>query len=134
MAMIEKPMATAVRDTAIPTPTASNNGRRITSYGTPVVRRLLLSVVLLAAACGAGDDEPSRAEQARRLARDAGLGEEVADWLALAAGHPEASYRVAYGELVITQEGGERRVEAGDGVQGAVAADPGPFDEAAVER
>ena len=101
-----------------------------------MVRRLLLSVALLVSACGDGgsDAEPSRAEQARRVARDAGLGEEVADWLALAAGDPAADYRVAYGELVITQEDGERRVEAGESVQGAVATDLGPFDEAAVER
>ena len=97
--------------------------------------RLLLAAVLLVAACGGGgDDEPARAEQARQLAADAGLSEEVQDWLALAAGQPEADYRVEYGELVVTQEDGERRVDAGEGGQAALAADPGPFDEAAVER
>ena len=97
--------------------------------------RLLLAAALLVAACGGGgDDGPGRAEQARQLAADAGLSEEVQDWLALAAGQPDADYRVEYGELVVIQEDGERRVDAGEGGRAALAADPGPFDDAAVER
>ena len=94
--------------------------------------RLLLAIVLLVAACG-GDDEPTRAEQARQLARDAGLPADVQEWLVLAAGDPDADYRVAYGELVVTQEDGERRIDAGEGGEAAMAADPGGFDPAAVE-
>ena len=97
-----------------------------------MVRRLLLTIALLAA-CGGDDGEPARADQARQLAEDAGLPAEVQEWLALAAGDPDADYRVAYGELVVTQEDGERRVDAGEGGEAALAADPGGFDAAAVE-
>lgn len=105
-------------------------------------RFLLLTLAALAlAAGGCGDGEspaPARADQARQLARDAGLGPEIEDWLALAAGTPEASFRVVYGEgddrLVVTQREGERRVDAGEGARAAMPADPGPFDEAAVAR
>ena len=133
--MIEKPIATAVSATAIPTPTPRTSERRITHTVTPVSPRLLLApaVALLLVAC-AGNDDPTRADQARQLAEDAGLPEEVQDWLALAAGSPDSDYRVAYGDLVVTQQDGERRVDAGEGGQAALAADPGPFDEAAVKR
>ena len=97
-----------------------------------MIRRLLLAIALLVAACG-GDEEPTRAEQARQLARDAGLPADVQRWLALAAGDPHADYRVAYGKLVVTQEDGERRIDAGEGGEAARAADPGAFDAAAVE-
>ena len=96
--------------------------------------RLLLAAALVVAAAACSDDAPpTRAEQARQLAADAGLSEEVQDWLALAAGSPAADYRVEYGDLVVIQEDGERRVDAGAGGQAALAADPGPFDAPAVE-
>ena len=132
MAMMENPMATADSETASPTPSPSSSERRITPYGTPVIRPLLLILAVLIAACG-DDGGQRRAEQARQLARDAGLPRDVEDWLVLAAGDPGADYRVAYGELVVTQRDGERRVDAGEGGEAALAADPGPFDAAAVE-
>ncbi len=73
----------------------------------------------LLAACG--DDAPdagaSRADQARAAALEAGLDDEVADVLALAARGETATYQVRYAgptagtELVITNRGADRRVE-----------------------
>lgn len=131
-------MATVQAATEIPTPMPSRSERRITPYGTPMLRFLLLAAALGLAACGGEEATADRQGQARQLARDAGLGPEVEEWLALAAGAPDASYRVVYGEgdhrLVVTQREGERRVDAGQGGRAALPSDPGPFDEAAVAR
>lgn len=65
----------------------------------PAVRLppLLVALGLLVAACGGGDDVGGdRAEQARAAALDAGLDEDVADFLALAARGQTAVYQATY--------------------------------------
>ncbi|HEU5083150.1 MAG TPA: hypothetical protein VFU14_07415 [Acidimicrobiales bacterium] len=86
----------------------------------------LLALVL--AGCGDEVDEVTeagerRAEQARAAAVEAGLGDDVADFLALAARGDTATYRVRYPgpadgtELVVTSRPPDRRVEVvADGV------------------
>jgi len=74
--------------------------------------------VLGVPACGGGDDAGStRAEQVREVALDAGLSEEVADVLALAARGGTATFQVTYpGEdgaaLVVSQQPPNRRIDA----------------------
>lgn len=81
-----------------------------------------LLAALLAACGGDGVDEATeagerRAEQARQAALDAGLDEDVAEFLALAARGDTATYRVRYPgpadgtELVVTSRPPDRRVD-----------------------
>jgi hypothetical protein len=78
-----------------------------------------------AAAAGCGDDGPSsgeqRADQARQAALDAGLTDEAAEVVALAAGSVDATYRVVYeipaadggppGRTAVVQRPPDRRVD-----------------------
>lgn len=75
---------------------------------------------LLAIGAGCGGDEPTagerRADQARDLAEEAGLPEDVGDLLALAAGAVDATYRVTYedaggGTLTVTSGPAGRRLD-----------------------
>lgn len=81
--------------------------------------------VVVVVGCG-GDDGPSavdrtadrRAEQARELADEAGLGPEVREFLATAAAVSGTTYRVTYatedvrrGDLVVTQLPPDRRID-----------------------
>jgi hypothetical protein len=70
-------------------------------------------------ACGDGDDDATadRSEQVRQAALDAGLSEEVAGVLALAARGAGATFQITYGgtegaELVVSQDPPNRRVDA----------------------
>lgn len=86
----------------------------------------MLATVLVA--CGDGTDEvteagQARAEQARTAAVEAGLEEDVADFLALVARGDTGTYEVRYPgpsegtELIVTNRPPDRRVEvAADGV------------------
>lgn len=83
----------------------------------------LVVVAALLAACGGDADEDlaetraQRADQARTAALDAGLGEDVAEFLALAARAEVTTYRVRYPgptdgtELVVTNRPPDRRVD-----------------------
>lgn len=87
---------------------------------------LLLATVLVA--CGDGTDEvteagEARAEQARTAALDAGLDEDVADFLGLVARGDTGTYEVRYPgpsdgtDLIVTNRPPDRRVEvAADGM------------------
>lgn len=75
-------------------------------------------LVLSAGACGGGDDEVTtdRVEQVRAAARDAGLRDEVADVLALAARGTTATFQVTYpgtggSAIVVSQDPPNRRVD-----------------------
>lgn len=94
-----------------------------------ITRRASAALIpLLLVACGDDVDEITeagqrRADQARTAALDAGLDEEVADFLALAAMGDTATYRVRYPgptegtELVVTSRPPDRRVDiVADGV------------------
>lgn len=63
-------------------------------------RIITVALVLFALAAACGDDEPTvgeqRADQARQAALDAGLPDDVADFLALAASNVDATYQVTY--------------------------------------
>lgn len=79
----------------------------------------LLVVGALAGACGDGDADvgDDRAEQVRRAATEAGLPDDVADVLALAATGATATFQVTYGgsdgaEVVVSQDPPNRRVDA----------------------
>lgn len=85
----------------------------------PPLTRLCL-VLLVAAVSGCGDDEDpgdERADQVRASALDAGLDEDVADFLALAARGQSATYQVTYpgpderSELVVANDPPNRRVD-----------------------
>lgn len=84
----------------------------------PIQLCLSLVVVVVVSACG-GDDDPGdeRAEQVRTAALDAGLDDDVADFLALAARGQSATYQVTYpgpdeqGELVVANDPPNRRVD-----------------------
>jgi hypothetical protein len=80
-------------------------------------------IVVVAAACG-GDDESvgeRRAEQVRRAAADAGLADDVQDFLALAASAPDATYRATYAtdgegaadarQVLVAQQPPQRRID-----------------------
>lgn len=80
-------------------------------------------IASLAAGCGDGGSDlgSERAEQVRSAAIDAGLPDEVADVLALAARGSRATYRVTYagtggGSVVVSQEPPNQRLDvvAGD--------------------
>ena len=79
---------------------------------------LAVTVALLVGACG-GDGSPGdrRAEQARAAALDAGLSDEVADFLALAARGATATYQATYPgaddgtTLVVANRPPDRRVD-----------------------
>lgn len=91
--------------------------------------QLLISLAVLAVLglSGCGDDDPTtaladaRADQARRAAVHAGLDDEVADFLALAARGAAATYQVTYPgprpgtELVIANRPPDRRIDVVDG-------------------
>lgn len=77
-------------------------------------------VLAVASVAGCGDDDVSvadrRAEAAAAAARDGGLGDDVAQFLALAARGSTATYRATYtsdpgGEIEVTNRGTDRRVE-----------------------
>lgn len=80
---------------------------------------LVLAVLLTAvAACGEGEDRTAdtRADQVKDAAIDAGLPEDVADVLALAARGATATFRVTYpgadgAEVVVQQDPPNRRVD-----------------------
>jgi hypothetical protein len=85
------------------------------------VLRALLAAVLcaaLAGACSGGKDSASetRAKQARQVAEDAGLPDDVQDLLAAAAGSAAHTFTVRYklaveGSTTITQDPPQRRIE-----------------------
>lgn len=82
----------------------------------------IAAALLLAACAGTGDDVGrERADQVRDAARKAGLSDEVADVLALAARSDDATYQVSYAgsdgaRLLVSQSPPDRRVDvlAGD--------------------
>jgi hypothetical protein len=88
------------------------------------VRRPLLiavaGVAVMLASCGGGDSDAvadDRADQVRDAARDAGLSDEVADVLALAARGATATYQVTYegadgAGITVSQQPPNRRVDA----------------------
>lgn len=95
-------------------------------------RPLLAALGLLAGACG--DDAPgageARADQAREAAAAAGLGDDVADVLALAASSVDGTFRVVYEledpgggtrRVAVTQRPPDRRVDvtSADGTRDA---------------
>lgn len=87
------------------------------SAGTVV--RAVIVTLLLAAGCGSdtGDAGTDRAEQARAATVDAGLDEDVAEFLALAARGATATYQVTYPgptpgtQLVVASRPPDRRVD-----------------------
>ena len=92
---------------------------------------------IVAAACGADDGAAeaasARARQARELAKDADLPPDVAEFLALAARAPAATFTVEYGldggRALLVQRPPHRRVEitTGDRTQAAIVNDDGSF-------
>ena len=93
-------------------------------YHRPVRRGLLLLAggVLLAGACGSDDDPgDERAEQAEEAAREAGLDDDVADFLALAGRGPVATFQVTYPgrepgtSFVVANDPPDRRVDVVEG-------------------
>jgi hypothetical protein len=75
-------------------------------------------LVLSMGACGAGEDEVTddRVEQVRAAAREAGLSDDVADVLALAARGTTATFQVTYtgadgSSIVVSQDPPNRRVD-----------------------
>ena len=79
---------------------------------------LLAAATLLGASCGSDDDPgDQRAAQAREAASDAGLDDEVADFLALAGRGPVATYQVTYPgpepgtSLVVANDPPDRRID-----------------------
>jgi hypothetical protein len=75
-------------------------------------------LVVSVSACGSGDDEVTddRVEQVRDAAREAGLDDEVADVLALAARGTTATFQVTYtgtggSSIVVSQDPPNRRVD-----------------------
>lgn len=92
----------------------------------PSLPRSLLSAVVAAglvlAACGGGGDDvgDDRADQVRSSAKEAGLPDDVADLLALAARGDGATFQVSYAgtegaRLVVSQAPPDRRVDVLDG-------------------
>lgn len=83
---------------------------------------LLLFVAAAVAACGDGSDPgDERAEQARTAAEEAGLDDDVVDFLALAARGSTATYQVTFPgttpgtSLVVANRPPDRRVDVLDG-------------------
>jgi hypothetical protein len=88
-----------------------------------VLRPALAAFSLAALVAGACADAPTsaeqRAEQAKRAAADAGLAEDVQDFLALAAGAVGETYQVTYGstqgddqvDVILSQRPPDRRVD-----------------------
>lgn len=87
------------------------------------LRRSLAAVVALSIASGCGDDgqdaTDERADQVRTAAADAGLPDDVADVLALAARGAGATFQISYpgpdgSGLVVSQDPPNRRLDALD--------------------
>ena len=99
--------------------------------------RFLLLVALASGACGGDDAGDERADQARAAAAEAGLDDEVADFLALAARGQSATYQVTYPgtaegtSLVIANDPPDRRVDLvqdGDIVEVRIVLDGQAFE------
>lgn len=102
--------------------------RRLEPYDPEVLpRALIASLLIVTVAAGCGGDDPSvgdqRADQARQAGLDAGLPEDVADFLALAARGVDATYQVTYpsteatDDLVIASQPPRLRVDVVRGDQ-----------------
>jgi hypothetical protein len=85
-------------------------------------RRVIALLVVAAAACGGSTTtSEQRADQARQAAADAGLGDDVQDFLGLAASAVDATYVVTYAtagtgstpaqEVLVAQRPPDRRVD-----------------------
>lgn len=93
----------------------------------PSARRAASAVAIagfvLVAGCGGDDTASTRAQQGRDAAANAGLGEEVQDFFALATTSATSTYQVTYpnetgdGRLVVTQDPPNRRVDLVKGTE-----------------
>ena len=87
----------------------------------PSVSRRVLVIAALLAVAACSSDAPTKADQGRAVAQDAGLPKDVADFFAAATADPRAAYRVSYDvtnqqgkpeQVTVTQKPPERRVDA----------------------
>ena len=118
--VIDRPSDGWALESAVTSPCAMGGQRSADPYHRSVRRRLLLLVVVVlwGAACGddAGPGE-ARADQVRQAAAAAGLDDEVADFLALAARGATATYEATFPgpdegtTLVVANRPPDRRVD-----------------------